>query len=163
MPGVYQIWINDYFYFGSAEDIYTRCVKTHFALLKNGKHSNKKMQNVYNKHNIFRFDIIIECDSRDAAYAYEQDFIDTHFGLEKCMNLNPDASNPPSQFGKPGHWLGKKRKGWRWKSNENHRSHALAGKTIEKIPCPLCNRLIAISKLSYHQSMSQCKNEGSSK
>lgn len=97
--GVYQIFIGDYFYHGSSEDCEGR-LKKHLQALKRGNHINNKMQNVYNKYQTFDCQIVMQCDNRDVAYAYEQDFIDTHFGLDKCLNINEVASKPPGFLGK---------------------------------------------------------------
>jgi group I intron endonuclease len=97
--GVYQIFIEDYCYWGSSGNCEKRC-SDHLNSLKRGKHDNTKMQNVFNKYKSFDFQIIVACDDRDVAYAYEQDYIDAHFGLDKCLNLNAAASKPPSQKGK---------------------------------------------------------------
>ena len=99
MNGVYEIWIGEYYYYGSSIECIKRS-RVHLRSLKNGNHVNKKMQNVYNKYKKFEFKIIIECKDRDTAYLYEQEFINTHFGLDKCLNLNSIASKPPSNKGK---------------------------------------------------------------
>jgi len=93
MIGVYQIWLGDYYYIGSSGDCEARC-KQHLRALQNGDACNRKMQAVFNKYQQFDYQIVIECDSRDAAYSYEQDFIDTHFGLQKCLNLSNKATSP---------------------------------------------------------------------
>lgn len=98
--GVYQIWLGDYYYFGSAEDCDDRCLKEHLSALKCGTHRNKKMQNVFDKYQTFEYQIVVECDDRDTAYAWEQGFIDTHIGLQKCLNLNASAAKPPGFAGK---------------------------------------------------------------
>jgi group I intron endonuclease len=97
--GVYQIFIEDYCYWGSSGNCEKRC-SDHLNSLKRGNHQNKKMQAVFNKYKTFDWQIIVACDDRDVAYLYEQDYIDAHFGLDKCMNLNAVASKPPSQKGK---------------------------------------------------------------
>ena len=99
MTGVYQIFIEDYCYWGSSKDCESRCAD-HLKDLERGKHCNNKMQNIFNKYKTFDFQIIVACDDRDVAYLYEQDYIDTHFGLDKCMNLSAIATKPPSNKGK---------------------------------------------------------------
>ena len=100
MIGVYEITIGDYYYFGSAKDCEHRCVKEHFASLKNGTHGNKKMQSVYNKHKTFDWQIVENCDDRGIAYLVEQAYLDANVGRKTCMNLSSRASAPPLLTGK---------------------------------------------------------------
>jgi group I intron endonuclease len=95
--GIYQIWIGDYYYFGSTNDFEVRG-KRHLSNLKKGKHQNPRMQNAYNKYQTFDFEIILTCDV-NALYANEQAYIDTHYGLSKCININSIASGPPPKLG----------------------------------------------------------------
>lgn len=97
--GIYQISIGDYYYFGSADDCEKRCMKSHFAHLKLGKHCNKKMQNAFDKYQTFSWEVVEDCDDRGIAYAVEQRYIDANFGRKHCLNLNPVAAKPPSHKG----------------------------------------------------------------
>lgn len=170
MTGVYQIWIGDYYYFGSTGDFNNRRHHGHLLPLQRGNHSNKKMQNAFNKHKTFRFDIIIECDSRDAAYAYEQDYIDTHFGLDKCLNLNPDASKPPSTKGLTFSEETKQRMSAAFKGlkrgpqSEEHKQKIKEAKTGKKtgprpkLQCPHCSGWFDRANLArYHND--KCKDK----
>jgi group I intron endonuclease len=91
--GIYQIWIGDHYYFGSTNDFEKR-KNRHLSGLKKGNHKNPIMQNAYNKYQTFDFDIILTCDV-DSLEANEQAYIDTHYGLSKCININPSSSRPP--------------------------------------------------------------------
>ncbi len=98
MIGVYQIFIEDNCYWGSSVNCEKRCA-AHLRDLKLGNHINKKMQRIFNKYKTFDWQIIVACDDRDVAYLYEQDYIDTHFGLDKCMNLSPLVTRPAGTKG----------------------------------------------------------------
>ena len=96
--GIYQIWIDDKYYFGSSNNIEWR-LSQHKSALKNNKHENIKMQRCFNKYNRFDYDIIVTCDEQ-SRLKWEQSFIDEHYGLDNCMNLAKDANKPPSPFGR---------------------------------------------------------------
>jgi hypothetical protein len=67
----------------------------HIHLLRHNKHPNKYMQSVFNIHGKFEPELIIEC-SVEASKAYEQAWIDTHFGFEGCLNIsNSSAGGSP--------------------------------------------------------------------
>lgn len=90
--GIYQIWIGEYYYFGSTKNFKSRMLD-HLSGLKRGNHKNPKMQNAYNKHKNFECYLVLECNEN--LESHEQAFIDTHYGLSKCMNINPSSSRPP--------------------------------------------------------------------
>jgi hypothetical protein len=92
---IYEIWIGDYFYQGSTNNL-ARRMKYHESKLKDNKHQNIKMQRVYNKHQAFEYQVLVECEE-SLQYIYEQDYIDANFGDIKYLNLNPYASKPPIQ------------------------------------------------------------------
>ena len=96
--GIYEIWINDYFYQGSSKNIEQR-IYDHKRELKKSRHDNPKMQSVYNKYNTFEYQILVECDEV-ALLKWEQDYIDANWGDEKYLNLNPFAAKPPGNKGK---------------------------------------------------------------
>ncbi len=99
--GIYEIWISDYYYQGSSVDV-DRRIKEHKNKLKKGTHDNSYLQNVWNKHQTFEHQIILECEP-DVVLAYEQDYLDANWGLPKFMNLNPYADRP----NQPSFWKGK--------------------------------------------------------
>jgi len=96
--GIYEIWIENYFYQGSSNNIERR-IYHHKNNLEKSKHDNVKMQNVFNKYKTFEYQILAECDE-DALFKYEQDYIDANWGDEKYLNLNSIAAKPPSNKGK---------------------------------------------------------------
>lgn len=64
MVGIYVIKSVKHFYIGLSSELENR-EKTHFYKLKNGTHSNPKLQNVYNKGYDLEFEIIQECELED--------------------------------------------------------------------------------------------------
>jgi hypothetical protein len=95
MTGVYQIWLSDKHYYGGRATDFAARMGKHIHLLRHNKHANKHMQSVFNIHRKFEPELIIEC-SVEASKAYEQAWIDTHFGLEGCLNIsNSNAGGSP--------------------------------------------------------------------
>lgn len=151
ISGIYEIWIEDYFYQGSSNNIEQRIYKHKYYLLKN-KHINKKMQNVFNKHKIFEYQILVECDE-SALLVYEQNYIDENFGDLKYMNLNPIASKPPSSKGrcvsqktrakmsevKKGQGLGSKR------TDEEKANMSIAAKAKPNVICSVCSQSLNLA------------------
>lgn len=64
MVGIYVIKSEKHFYIGLSSELQKR-KQTHFYKLKNGIHSNLKLQNVYNKGYNLEFEIIQECEIED--------------------------------------------------------------------------------------------------
>lgn len=91
--GIYCISNSRYFYIGQAVDIYRRWTK-HRWELRNNKHCNQIMQNVYNKYledDPFEFTIIKECIESELN-KYETEFvIEYHYKYpdKRCMNIAP--------------------------------------------------------------------------
>lgn len=88
--GVYKITFNNYdkFYIGSSVDL-TRRKATHKSKLLSNSHCNKKLQNVFNKHGMFTFEVIENC-SRDNLIEREQFFLDS---LKPELNILDEAYN----------------------------------------------------------------------
>jgi len=59
--GIYLIKIGKYRYVGQSINIRKR-ISQHKRRLKQGKHCNNYMQNVYNKHKDFSYKILVKCD-----------------------------------------------------------------------------------------------------
>ena len=55
--GIYQIVINNKGYIGSTNN-FSRRKNEHISLLKRNTHTNKKLQNSYNKYKKFNFNIL---------------------------------------------------------------------------------------------------------
>lgn len=95
MTGIYKITINDYYiYIGQSMDIEGRW-KQHLSELKQNKHYNKKLQNVYNKHSDnIKFEIIERCDinkldEREMFYIEQFNAYNTKHGLN--MSIGGDC------------------------------------------------------------------------
>lgn len=59
--GIYKITINNKVYVGLSQDIEKR-MGVHKALLRNNRHQNIHLQNAYNKHKSFVWEVLEECD-----------------------------------------------------------------------------------------------------
>lgn len=95
--GIYKISIGSNFYFGSAVVLKHR-KWSHITDLRRRKHSNRRMQNAFNKYGEFAFEVveIVDYDGdgfKSALLSREQHYIDNHFSNERCMNLSPTAGN----------------------------------------------------------------------
>jgi len=86
---VYRITIGERFYVGSTINLRKR-INDHFAELKIQKHSNNFMQKAWNKNQEFNVEVLQLCDQNELLQM-EQKFIDTVFGTENCMNIQPLA------------------------------------------------------------------------
>lgn len=89
--GIYRIQIEENFYFGSAINLKNR-EWTHRGELRAGRHSNRWMQNAWNKHGIMHFEVIETCLPEELIER-EQHHISHHFGSPRCMNLSPTAGS----------------------------------------------------------------------
>lgn len=89
--GIYRIQIGENFYFGSAINLKNR-EWTHRGELRAGRHSNRWMQNAWNKHGVMHFEVIETCDP-ERLIEREQHHISHHFDSPRCMNLSPTAGS----------------------------------------------------------------------
>lgn len=87
---VYQIHIGPYKQIGSTSKLKTR-MKNHLNALKENRHWNSYMQSVYNKHQSFEYEILFSFDTREEAYAKEQELLDLYFNKEGYTMLHPKA------------------------------------------------------------------------
>lgn len=93
ISGVYRVWCSDrHFYYGRSSDIEERCSK-HLRLLTRGKHINPHMQAAFNKHGVFRFEILQEATLSESV-ELEQSLIDANIHDPCCMNICPFANAP---------------------------------------------------------------------
>ena len=90
ISGIYKITIQNYFYYGSATNLQQR-KKAHLYLLKNNRHFNNKMQNVYNKHGGVLFEVVEFVDKKKLLIT-EQEFLTKNFNNSNCLNLNEVTS-----------------------------------------------------------------------
>jgi hypothetical protein len=86
---VYRITIGERFYIGSTINLRKR-INDHFAELKIQKHANKFMQRAWDKNKEFNVEVLQLCDQEELLQM-EQKYIDTVFGADDCMNMQPVA------------------------------------------------------------------------
>lgn len=84
--GVYKITIGTRYYFGSTKGTLDERKDQHIYYLQRGRHSNRRMQNSYNKYKSMSFDVLIVCEP-EFVRDYEQYLLDQHFGKEECLNM----------------------------------------------------------------------------
>ena len=99
MVGIYIIKSVKHFYIGLSSELEKR-EKTHFYKLKNGTHSNPKLQNVYNKGYNLEFEIIQECNIEDLN-RLEILWIDLYQVLHpelKMLNLKSGGNRPTYSY-----------------------------------------------------------------
>lgn len=92
--GIYRIEIDRFFYFGSAATSFINRRSGHLNKLRKNEHTNRHMQNAWNKHGekSFRFLIVEQCEPEECV-VLEQRYISQFFGSENCMNLSPTAQS----------------------------------------------------------------------
>ncbi len=94
MTGIYKITINDYYiYIGQSVDIENRW-RQHLTTLQNHKHSNYKLQSIYDKFSDkIKFEIIEECDEselndKEIFYIEQFNTFNSDYGLNLCLGGN---------------------------------------------------------------------------
>lgn len=89
--GIYKIyWTEGYFYYGQSMDIPKR-KSIHFARLKSQSHENNKLQKVFNKYGVPKFEVVGYYAS-ELLNEKEQHLLSLHFRNRKCCNLSPIAT-----------------------------------------------------------------------
>lgn len=96
--GIYKLCIANYYYIGSSNNIQRRIAK-HLQHLRENRHVNPFLQNVFNKYPTAHWFEVLE-ESKKDLLSVEQKYLDLHYGKEGCVNLNPTANKPPSPLGK---------------------------------------------------------------
>lgn len=94
MTGIYKITINDYYiYIGQSVDIENR-QRQHLTTLQNHKHSNYKLQSIYDKFSDkIKFEIIEKCDEselndKEMFYIEQFNTFNSDYGLNLCLGGN---------------------------------------------------------------------------
>jgi hypothetical protein len=92
--------MKNYFYIGRTSDFVKRKSR-HLIALKENKHPNKFMRDVFSKHgeNEFSFNIIFKIDDNEKRIKVEQRMIDLTINYKNSMNINDSAINY-SAYGK---------------------------------------------------------------
>ena len=103
MGVIYQINIGDNFYIGQTTNINTR-MNNHIRELKTKRHHNAYVQNAFNKHNEFKYDILFTCTD-DYLDLVEQELIDLYKGRKGFMNMMLSVN---TARGEDHPWTGKK-------------------------------------------------------
>ncbi len=97
--GIYKIILGEYYYIGSSNNISRRITK-HLQHLRENKHINPFLQNVYNKHSReWKVEVLEEVVEQDLL-TVEQKYLDIYYGKDGCLNLVPTANKPPSSKGR---------------------------------------------------------------
>jgi len=92
--GIYLLKVEKYRYVGQSIDINTR-VRAHKSHLKLNKHNNQILQNAYNKHQMFDYEILWEGPSNKALLEkMEQKFIDELDNSVKANIANASLHGP---------------------------------------------------------------------
>ena len=90
--GIYRINLgNGWFYIGSSANMGGR-KQNHLSDLNRQKHCNQKMQAIYNKYQVFKFEVLFECAIEELIIK-EQVLLDAHFTDGKCANICPTAGS----------------------------------------------------------------------
>lgn len=91
--GVYRILLGgEWFYIGSSNNLKRR-EQDHLSSLKRGDHSNPIMQNIYNQHQVFVFEVLELCPI-DNLLKIEQKHLDLYSGDKNNINISYIAGSP---------------------------------------------------------------------
>jgi len=71
-----------------------QAVSTDLTALRRNSHKNRYMQNVFNKHQRFEFEVLVETKVDQERHQVEQAWLDDHFGQVGCLNLSKSARGP---------------------------------------------------------------------
>ena len=81
-------------YIGSTKMTFQKRLQHHVSLLRINKHKNKYLQNAYNKHTEYDFEILIlEITNKNDTLQKEQYYLDNNINL---YNINPLATGTPN-------------------------------------------------------------------
>ena len=100
--GIYKIIATTgHFYIGSSKNVYSR-FQEHLRELRNSRHANIHMQRRFNKYPIGWACEVIEIINNpiENLLVAEQRHINYSYNNVLCMNINPDATKPPSHKGR---------------------------------------------------------------
>ena len=88
--------VNNKFYIGRAVNFDKR-ISIHKSRLKNNKHVNKYLQNLWNKYGEENFEfLILETCDRQHICDREQYYLDLFIGTDKCVNISKSSNNNTS-------------------------------------------------------------------
>jgi hypothetical protein len=89
--GLYIIWLSETHYYGGRTTSFKRRWRGHLQHLLAGDHGNAHMQNVFNKHGVFRPEVLKHL-KKSAQVEVEQEWLDANFRKTGCVNLSPHAT-----------------------------------------------------------------------
>lgn len=93
MIGIYKITFpNGHYYYGQALSINRRFAQ-HKREFKKGIHSNKRLQNCYNKYGEPVFEVVEECE-KDKLNITESKYLFEHIDNELCCNMCREGRSP---------------------------------------------------------------------
>jgi group I intron endonuclease len=162
MRCIYRIDINDRYYIGSTIDFENR-KRLHLLRLRKQYHSNKFLQNLYNKYggDSFKFSIIELLNDDVDVLKAEQPYLDEHFGKENCVNLSPIAGGGFYYIRTPEiiqKQLVSRMKNGNWFSAANYNpKEAIAANIGSKRSKEFCENMSIIKKDQYKNNPEQLK------
>lgn len=91
--GIYRMYWdnNNYFYYGQALRLAHR-KSCHKETMLKGKHKNPKIQAIFNKYGLPKFEVIERCNP-DLLDDIEQYYLDIYHGNKYCCNINKLATS----------------------------------------------------------------------
>ncbi len=93
MIGIYKITFpNGHYYYGQAINI-SRRFSQHKREFKKGTHTNKRLQNCYQKYGEPIYEIVVECDKSELN-KIESEYLFKHIDNELCCNMCREGRSP---------------------------------------------------------------------
>ena len=89
--GIYKITVGSTFYYGQSQDVRARLTQ-HRYHLKRGDHDNARLQRAHDKYGEPTGEVVLYCETNELN-RYEQWFLDTYHGMEKCANMARSAES----------------------------------------------------------------------
>lgn len=90
--GIYRIRLGGVrLYVGSSGHLANR-ERRHLSDLRAHRHCNRKIQAIWNKHQVFEFTVLMLCPVEELQF-WEQALLNIHFGTKGCANLSPTAGS----------------------------------------------------------------------
>lgn len=100
--GIYKIHLSDkHYYIGRSSNLYRR-FQAHLRNLLVNTH-NTRMQNTFNKYQVFTVEILHFTDDYEEQCSKEQEYLDKHFDDRWCVNLLNSSTGHSSWVKKDGH------------------------------------------------------------
>lgn len=98
IAGIYVLHLSGtHYYGGRSKDVHNR-FRNHLKKLRDGKHPNRHMQNVWNKHGQqLDLEVVLVVEDKEDRVVFEQHWLDCNVGQPGCLNVQMDAKygGPP--------------------------------------------------------------------